>query len=583
MGISLPKNKKYELLALSVFFIIAEVLIFVMTSEWINRFIGSAMAVFMTFLLGIVFHYGFKETLQTMKEHKKIVLLFLVCLLLVCFMVFSIKRDIALTSVLGKLVLLVQCFMFPVVVLGLLGIYVWKFEHWKLYLLLILFFGLAMMLIIPIGGVPDEVNHLNTAYRISNVFLGIKDNADGVMMRADDSSLAMQLYGRNQYYDAAGYSVYLSNLLNPLKDGSIVWTNVTYVHDLPFPYIMPALGITLGRLIGLGTYQALMIGRLFNFAMYVLISTYAVKIIPFAKLPLMILFLLPMSIQQGMSFSYDVYVNSLTMLLVAFSVLIIDTKDEKVLSKKEFIIMLLASVFLFPMKSKAYFLIAFMPWIVLLFKKHPLTQKTKKIVKKTLLILLAVFVVGYVVWGLTGAASYPYTVGELNYGGTAATTVPGYSISYFIAHPFEIFGVLYRTAQTLWEFYAVTFIGEQLGWLDLGIPRIFTVIIYILLLFATMKPSDDSRVLTKNQKWFFGGFGLLTLGFTFAGMLLYWSEIANGYITGVQGRYFIPVALCVVLVLRSNMFQRSKETDAMISAGMLMAVVGVLEIILVHF
>lgn len=572
------KENKMFLIILAAVFLAGTILCGVFSTNVSSALAKIAVLGFCALVAIEVNYYGFKKIWQAIREHKWIAFIGLLCLGYVFYKCFRSYRSYPITTVFGSYIMVFQVVLLPAVILGFMGIYVWKLKIWKLYLLIAAFVGVAMMLAIPLGGVPDEIVHLNTAYRVSNVFLGIPDTSGQVMMRMDDIVRENLGYGINQYRNLVDFETYITQLIEPLKDGTIMANSCQYVSP-EYAYIVPAFGIAIGRILGLGTGLTLILGRLANFALFLALTTYAMKIIPVGKLPLMVLMLTPMTVQQGMSYSYDVIVNGISVVLIAYTLKILMNKEGSLLSKKELIFMAIILLLLLPIKGKAYCFVSIMPWVAYLWRKHPLSVKTQKTLKKVFIGIFLILVAGYVIWGFTGAKSYTYTPSMLSYTGNLEE---GYSISYFLANPFDIFGVVLKTVQVATYFFIKTFLGASLGWFDINLPDYITIAYVTLFAFASFKRMNSTVVISPRIKKGLFFVALITIVFIFGGMLISWSPIKDGYIQGVQGRYFIPIALPLLLLLHSDLVKVSEKLDQPLLLATVLVIVNLTETVLMR-
>lgn len=561
-----------------LFYIVMELLIILNNTEKFKAVAWSVVLLYGMIAGCTIMIYGYKTIISAIKSHRITSVFLLFCIGIMIKAVLDSIADQSLSTLIGRYIVVIQLLIIPLVVLGMMGIYVWKLKYWKLYLMIGSIVGIAMMILIPIGAVPDEVYHIKMAYRVSNWFLGIKNTVSSTPMRVDDCFVAGHDFANGTYRTAEQLEVYLSELFAPLANGNLI--NVQFSSSTTdYIYIIPALGIALGRALGLGTYITLMLGRLFNLTIYILITTYSIKLIPFGKLSLMVLLLMPMTVQQGMSYSYDVYANSLSILLISYSVKIVSKNDSETLNRKDIILMFISSMALLPLKSYAYFLISFLPWILLFIKKFPIDEHRASLIKKVIIYVILLFLTVFVIWGLTGASSYKYSISYLSYDGSQEA----YSISYFIAHPFELIYVIVHTFNVKLDFYINSFIGEYLGWLDIIMPHHVTVIYIVLLILSSIKRFGDERDILPKFKKIFVAFALLTIGFICAGMLISWSPTAGKVIEGVQGRYFIACFPLILLALRSKNFQINCKSNSVILAVTVMTIFYDLEFLMIRY
>ena len=114
---------------------------------------------------------------------------------------------------------------------------------------------------------------------------------------------------------------------------------------------------------------------------------------------------------------------------------------------------------------------------------------------------------------------------------------------HYLSHPLETFGIVLRTLGSEVDFYWKSFVG-YLGWLDAPIPLLyihpFALLILMSIYFAHQNiksKQSATRILI-----FIGLPTLITL-WTFVLFLVTWSGFPTDTIKGVQGRYFIPIAL----------------------------------------
>jgi uncharacterized membrane protein len=562
---------KLQLLITMCIYIAIEIVIIRNNVEKFRIFAWSVVLFLFLVLLIILIYYGIINVIELIENNKMTSVIWVLCLGIIAKMVLNCVADQSLSTIIGRYMIVFQLLVIPVVVLGLFGIYVWKLKYWQLYLAIAIFIGIAMMLLIPIGSVPDEVFHINASYRLSNVFLGIQNGSNSTPMRMDDYLMASHDYANGAYKSSEQFSVYISELLSSLKSDKLV-TSAIKPSSISYTYFLPALGIAIGRIIGLGTYQTLMLGRIFNFSAFIVMTTYAIRIIPIGKLPLMVILLMPMTVQQGMSYSYDVYVNGLSAVVVAYTVMIV-YEGESRLDKKNLVTLLISSMLLFSLKFFAYFLISILPWIILIERRYPLSKQTITKLKKIVIILVILSIVCFIIWGMTGASNYHYKNVYLTYD----KNIEGYSIGYFIAHPFELLYVICHTLIIKSDFYVNSFVGEYLCWLDVPMSHHITELYIVLLVLASIKRIGDDRDILRKYKKCFVWIAVITFGFILAGMLVSWSPIAGRTIEGVQGRYLIPCVMLILLVMRSKHFQIDRQANKLILVMSMMLIIYDLE------
>lgn len=173
----------------------------------------------------------------------------------------------------------------------------------NLFLVLILIFGSLFLLIQPVYSVPDEGNHFHSAYAVFH----------------DD-------------YQNEGFVRYWQNEdIGSIEDGSYFQKTFVEKNDyrknklaFNFSYkeiqrLPQAIGILIGEMIYPSIGVVFLFGRLMNLILYIVAIYFAIKKAKFGKLLMATIALLPISVQQAASISYDVMFYAL--IFIAFSLI----------------------------------------------------------------------------------------------------------------------------------------------------------------------------------------------------------------------------------------------------------------------
>jgi uncharacterized membrane protein len=124
------------------------------------------------------------------------------------------------------------------------------------------------------------------------------------------------------------------------------------------------------------------------------------------------------------------------------------------------------------------------------------------------------------------------------------------------AHPLRFVGVVCQDYVAQCVDYRDQFVG-RLGWVDIPLPGVLIVAVFYLLLAAALTSDMSITVSTRI-------FGLLLallvcLGVS-ASQYIVWTPVGATHMEGIQGRYFLPVALILLLpfagVVRNNRLSR---------------------------
>lgn len=438
------------------------------------------------------------------------------------------------------------CVMSIVVIIGSLVAF-WLYSnkkiviHWA-YCILASCFGLYFMFMIPVFSVPDEVyTHIIKTYEVSNIMLGIEDDpSDGIVMRRVDEEIT-----KNSMMTTLDDLEYrYTDVFTKVEDSSLIETAHVPLDDAKYQYIVPAVGLSIGRTLELSPVFAFGLGRLFNLIMFVIITTLAIKLIPKHKMLLVTVGLFPMTLQEGMSYSYDAFINAFAFLL--FALIIRYSYKEEEISIPEMILLGITLLLLMPTKHFAYFALAFIP-LVLFFKD--------KISKRTKLIIIAVVVIGLLpividkLDGIIRGNSFGTTEQAIEW----ADGAESYTISYLLANPGILLTIIFNTLIKRSYYYLMNMIGYGLGWLEVKVPIRFVFILFVVLFMNIFKFRDEpEKELPRKSKIIMLLSVIVSVACIFAGMLLAWTPKGMLEIQGVQGRYFIPLVPFAMVVFKTK-------------------------------
>lgn len=422
----------------------------------------------------------------------------------------------------------------------LLGI--WKTEY--LFLASILCLGFVYLFLLTPHSIPDEQAHFLTAYRYSNDFMGLGHaTASGGLFQRTDDAIVLNLF--SPYPSINTYDLINKHLFELASNSTLVETAGYDIGMAPFVYWPAALGITIARLLGLGSVALYYFGRIANFLFFTFVTFFAVKKIPFGKNILIVVALLPMSLQQSMSFSYDAIVNGLALLFIAYCLYVAyDSKDLRV---RDIIILCLLGILLAPAKA-VYLGICFL--CLLIPKERFSALKIRGNAKvKCMVAMLGCSLISFLVYNFTNVYNN-FITADSTY--LAYASSPAYTTSYFLAHPARLFSIIYNTLLNKSSLYYETMIGQHLAWQNIHLPSILIAAFVIVLVLSVFREEKEKTFLSDKGK----GLIMLIICSVFAlvcaVMLLGWTPISSNTVEGVQGRYFLPILPLVLLFFRNN-------------------------------
>ena len=208
----------------------------------------------------------------------------------------------------------------------------------------ILFWGIIYSLVFIPFSAPDESAHFATAYQLSNQILGQEAvNEEGlVLVREEDAVLLSYTLDDESYEQVFGRFFERDHSEERIGYGHRPMDVSRHA------YLPQALGITAGRLFGLGQIAVIYLGRLFNLLFFAVCAALAVRLAPFGRMAFLGVCLFPMTLELVSSLSYDAMAIGLAMLFTAY-VLHLAYEAEAV-KKREIMILGLLLGFLAPCK-----------------------------------------------------------------------------------------------------------------------------------------------------------------------------------------------------------------------------------------
>ncbi|QNM06875.1 DUF2142 domain-containing protein [Qiania dongpingensis] len=421
-----------------------------------------------------------------------------------------------------------------------------KIKTEKLFLVCCLTVGIVYMFILPPLTAPDEIAHYATAYKWSNVMM-FKEAADEeghVYMRAEDARAPFDHRNTKE-----NYLTLADSFFKPCQSAETVVFDYKLVNTGPVPYIPQAVGITLGRLMNLGWAMTMFLGRLMNLLAFTGCVYWAIKRIPFGKMVLFSVAMLPMTMELISSMSYDTLALAMAILFTAVCLQYSQTADK--IGKKEVAVLAVLLGLLAPCKT-VYILLAGLCLLI----------PRKKFGSKRFYWISAGAVMGAAVLSLllnnmTAIAGYIGT-GE-NYISWAGE--PGYTLGMLVKDPVRFLFLLFNTVREYAGFYLTHMIGYELGWRNICIGELAVLAFLFLLFLSCLKTEDEIEGMKSGQKaWCI----VICLSIAFLigmSMLFGWTPASWSFIEGIQGRYFLPILPLFLLTLRNNKIVLRKNMD----------------------
>lgn len=400
----------------------------------------------------------------------------------------------------------------------------------NLFLLLGVGFGLFYTLVVTPLAVPDEAyHHLITFSQAAGVVNG------GWV--ADTAYLNYEgISPHNIYYET--FQQMMSGLFTEGLSGQVApFAGVTSTY--PVQYLPQTVGTALALLLRLNRYWMYLLGDLTNLMFYLGITYVAIRRIPVGKAPMMIVALLPMSMQQATSFSSDAFINAMAFLFLAEVFRAILGKGK--LTWQELTGLAVAGVLLAPAKA-VYGLLLLLLFMI---PKERFGSRGLRwgFTVGTMAVALGAVCLTYMDWFIS-------RLGVAEDGEDAAGY---YTLAWVIQHPVKTAQIMGRTLVTSGlDFYLDTMVGYALAGLTVYINHGWVNAFLMLMAVAAVLGQPGEPHLSDRRRaacLALAALVLLAIMFT---MLVGWTPMGDKEIGGVQGRYLLPIAPLALLALHSG-------------------------------
>lgn len=415
----------------------------------------------------------------------------------------------------------------------------------RIFLMIVIPIGIIYTLLIPPGIVPDEWTHMYSAFSLSSQILN-KETSNQVTMTIEEHELFSKQVSapNNDYYDY----IY-SNLFSISNNNKYVNIEVHSVNfNQIFAYFPTTIGVTIARLLDFGAVTTVYIGRLFNFVFFVSVTYFALKKIPFGKLLLFAITMLPMTCHQMFSLSYDAVLNAVSFLCIAYGMFFV--YQSNLVEKLDIILYSLGGLLLLTNKGSAYAFILVIPILAKYFNPNgnEIAKNTKIII--FLIIITTILALNYRSFIDTGTTSGLESVSGKNIVPWSGT--PSYTLSSLLNNIPATITLFINTLIEKGRWYINTAIGAQLGWFNIIMP-IWLVNAWIgILIISAFSEKSNNEVFTYEHKLLYFMIALIIIGVVMLAMALAWTPEGYQCIEGVQGRYYIPIIYLLLIWLQNT-------------------------------
>jgi uncharacterized membrane protein len=431
-----------------------------------------------------------------------------------------------------------------------------------------LVFGFIFIFLTPPFQNPDEFVHFTRSYEVSELKLAHKYRQKNVFIKGSElpesiltTNKNTRLYTTKGYPDVPQAKKYTlgeteSAFNIPLnKSAKRVYDTAAFPAYVPLVYIPQAIVIKICSLINLPAILMLYATRLVGLIVWIALAAFSLHILRPVKRKLAVaaILLLPMFITQAASPGVDGFLTGLTILFFAFISKIIFEKEKF----SNYKLAILTLVLTFMTMAKPVYIVFGLLALILPTKWRGIRSLTYKS-----LIVIIPFAL-YIVWSMLtkdSGAIYVQAVAISN-------ADPSAQAAYLIPNVFNFAEPLFNTLVLGW--------GDGIGWsligtfgkLDTPLPLLFVALGYILAFVAIFIGTDEQQDTLDRKNFYTNKLILLTILIlsiytvgVYLSMYIFSTPPHAKVITGVQGRYLLPILPLLALFISKNLATMRKVT-----------------------
>lgn len=399
--------------------------------------------------------------------------------------------------------------------------------------LILLIFGLPMIVLIPPGAGYDEEDHLIRVWEISALSL--------IPGQMPPQELKYPIVFRDFAYRQQGSAgvidagFWQSYLRAPVSERGFVRreldTKSVYSPVLLFPQ---AVAMRLfGRNIGVPTLPAFSLSRLAGLLSYLVLIWLALRLMPFGKWTLLVLAVSPMALFQAATLTPDTISNGIGFLFIAGCLWL--AKAPQIGWREAGALVVL--IFLLFLAKLNIVPLILLPFLLIL----PPKFESKRLYALLLAITVALFLIEVAGWNWVASRNFDsLLLDEAN---------PRAQILYMLTDPFAFLLTLLKDAAA----HGWTYLQ---GWINgygyyYWIPPQIVSLFYLLSLLAVLALDSTSEFINRKTRVIF--LLVFAAGYTatIASLYVSYTPVGAEQVSGVQGRYFVPLVLPLFLALAS--------------------------------
>lgn len=400
---------------------------------------------------------------------------------------------------------------------------------------------LTMVLTFPAQKVSwDEAYHFKQSYRMG-VGTDRVITPEVSYYGSDDAVSSLMFPMTEDEFDGIEDYMDKSSLYDKkAPDNTVVKSSLMPINNIG--HIASAIGISLARLMHLPLSYVYMFGKLFNMLLYIIVTFFAIKRAAIGKRILTLAALMPTPLFLASVYSYDATLNAFAFLGLSY-ILSEFVEKDKLITWKSFFIILISFFIVCGIKM------VYAPLLLLLLilpDEKFKDKKTKYIMKYGIFVLCIIGVLVMIVPMLLD----PSSRGDSRGGATDAAG----QLQFILGNPLGYAKILILHMAA----YGVDFTMGNGIFTSLAHYDMFPFAGYTAVIVAAVALTDTPAIkLGAKAKTFIGAVVFVIMCFVWTAMYISYTPVGSGSINGVQGRYFIPIVLPLLLLINTDRIQNN--------------------------
>lgn len=435
----------------------------------------------------------------------------------------------------------------------------------KIFIYLAFIFGIMLVAVIPPFQSPDEDSHFKKALVLTEgqIFPKVENGKSGFMLAPEDVEFIhdkTEAIRGNISKKVSYKETYFDEKLPWVRSEKEFYSFSTVKFN-PVAHIIPAIGVFVGKVAAFFILDGepsvtflLYFGRIFNLFFYIAVVAYSIYITPYMKKTMCMLGVMPMALYLASAISYDSLLISLSFLLVAKILLLVQGSIglTKISMKDCIVFSVIAFIFLV---IKVVYLPLFGLFLLI---PYDFRNEKKEIAKK----------IGLIFGGMIGLYllyKIPETILVRGIENSGSHT--GEQLIFVLQHPINYLTIFFKTIYKYRDYYVNSFIG-CFGLIDTNLYSVFAYLYLIFLIGLGIMDVSLSEIKMKILPRIILGLCIAASVFgIYLALYLTWTSHLDGLgvganeISGVQGRYFIPLALSTYLIFANDRLCKNRKIE----------------------